>query len=150
MSDLIPAPVTGEAIDLLAPDDELAALYDRIQDLERECKAVRERIGEELVARMDMAARWTLHAGGFTVTAPSPAPRREYDIDLLEAALARLSEAGEIAGTAAERCFRHETKVSVDLRGVNALLKLGGRVREEIDLCARETVPRRRVKVARS
>src|SRR3954469_1475188 len=93
MSDLLPAvahPVTGEVLALDAPTADLARALDELKELTSRIREVRERIDEELLRRMDSKARWTAHEGGFKITAPSPAPKAEWDGAELSVVLAEL------------------------------------------------------------
>src|SRR6187431_186869 len=84
-------PVTGQELDLTQPNETLALLFDQIRDLEQQAKVCRDAISEELIRRMDRNASWTVRGGGFKVSAPSPAPKVEYDVETLNRAFAILA-----------------------------------------------------------
>jgi hypothetical protein len=147
VTELIPLPLTGEALDLNAPTGELAQAFDRIRDLERELKETRDQISRELIGRMDKRASWTLREDGFKVSAPSPAPKTEYDGYELHQVVQSLVAEGLIDGEAAEEAVEIRVEYRPRVRGVNALRKLGSDVADRVDLCAREVEPVRRVRV---
>jgi hypothetical protein len=138
---------TGEAVDLSGPDDELARAFDDLRQLEAKAKEVRALIADELRRRMDRRACWTTHTPGFKVTAPSPAPKTEYDADALGGALVVLMKEGLIDAEAAAEAIKREVTYKPVVRQLNQLRKLGGRVQEVIDACAREVEPTRNVSV---
>ena len=143
---LIPHPLTGEAIELTADTDMLAHWVDQLRELERQAKEARDLIGLELLRRMDAKASWTLRAGDFKITAPSPAPKVEWDVDQLRATLADLRDQGldeDAIDAALEVVVTYKPRAS----GLNALKKLGGEVAERIAACGTEVEPQRRVSV---
>jgi hypothetical protein len=152
MSDLVPAvphPVTGEVLQLDAPTADLAQALDELKELTSRIREVRERIDEELLRRMDAKARWTVREGGFKVTAPSPAPRAEWDGAELSVVLAELRGLDLIDYDAAQAALETEVTYKPKARGLNALLKLGGEVAERVGACRSEVEPTRRVTVKR-
>lgn len=143
---LIPHPLTGEALDLTADTEDLAYWCDQIRELERQAKEAREILGLELMRRMDSKASWTLRAGGFKITAPSPAPKREWNVDALRSTLADLRDQGldeDAIDAALEVVVTYKPRTV----GLNALRKLGGEVAERIDACGEDVEPTRRVTV---
>jgi hypothetical protein len=91
MTDLLPMPFTGEALSLDAPTADLARALDELKELTSRIREVRERIDEELLRRMDPRFM-DRHEGGFKVTAPSPAPKAEWDGAELALALVELGD----------------------------------------------------------
>ena len=133
-TDLICLP-TGEVIDLTAGDDVLAEAVDALREHERQAREIRDAIADELRRRMDRKVSWTVHAGRFTISAPSSEPVTEYDADALDAALGVFVAAGVIdqsaKDAAVERVVTRKTKVA----GVKKLKKLGGDVLAAIEAC---------------
>lgn len=145
-TEVIPHPLTGEAIELAAETDTLAQWVDQLRELERQAKEARDMIGLELLRRMDAKASWTLRAGDFKITAPSPAPKTEWDVDQLRATLADLRDQGldeDAIDAALEVVVTYKPRTA----GLNALRKLGGEVAERIAACGTEVEPARRVSV---
>jgi hypothetical protein len=141
VGDLLPAvahPVTGEVLPLDAPTVDLARALDELKELESRLKEVRDRIGEEVLQRMDAKALWTLRTeDGFKLSAPSPAPKAEWDGPALALALVELRGLDLID---------YEAAVAA---GLNRLLKLGGEVAERVGACRVMVEPVRRVTVKR-
>lgn len=146
-TDLVPIPLTGEALDLNGPDGDLAAAFDQVRDLERQLAEARRVIGDELIRRMDRAASWTLRVGDFKVSAPSPEPKIEFDVESLRAVLADLVAEGVISSEAAAGALRPEVTYKPSVRGINAVRKLGLEVAARLDGCAVEKPKDRRVRV---
>lgn len=138
-TDMIPLP-TGEAIDLTGPDYDLVRAFDELREYEAGVKTVRGVIGDELRRRMDLAATWTLRAGSFKATAPSPEPRTEYDVDDLREGLALLVAEGLISRDAADAALSREVTYKPSVGGIRKLKKLGGRVRAVVEGCERQVV----------
>jgi hypothetical protein len=133
---LLPVPVTGEALDLAADDETLIEAVDRIRDLERQLKEARDIVAHELIVRMDSRAKWTITAGHWKATAPSPAPKVEWDTERLRETLAGLVIDGTIATEAAESALERVVTLKPRVAGINALRKLGGDIQERIDACS--------------
>jgi hypothetical protein len=140
---LIPAPghlldpQTGELIELAeAEDDRVAEILARLKDLEAQLKQASEEVKGEVIRRMDKAARWTLEAGEWRLKSSSPGVV-DYDQKLLKAELNGLVSKGVIDSTAVGRAFTTRMTESVSKSGVNALLKLGGEVKDAIERCQR-------------
>lgn len=146
-TDLIPHPRTGEALDLTADTETLAAWIDELREYESRSKEIRERIGAELVRRMDQSAKWTIHANGFKVTAPSPAPKVQWDAEALRPVLLELVFEGLISEEASDAALEVVLSYKAKPAGLNALLKLGGPVAERLSECRSEVEPVRRVSV---
>lgn len=146
-TDLIPVPVTGEAINLTAGTDDLAYWVDRLQDIERQAKEARSMVGEELLRRLDHDACWTARVEGFEITAPSPAPTVEYDVDKLRATLDELVDDGYIGQGAAQAAVKVETSYKPVVAKLNALKKVAPEVARRIEECGTEVEKRRYVRV---
>lgn len=145
--DLIVHPLTGEQIDLSASDDQLAEWIDQASELERLLRNVKTAIGDELIGRMDRQAHWTLRTGRFKVTAPSPKPKVDWDVDQLQATLADFRDQGVIDEDAIDRAMKVKVTRVPQQAGLNALMKLGTELEERIRACAAEVPAVRRVKV---
>jgi hypothetical protein len=135
-------PYTGETVDLASSPDKLAAVLYEIRNLESRLREAKGELTEELLGRMDANARWTERFGEYHVTGKSPEPTIEYDGERLFDALRTLHDQGLITYEAAEAAIK--TKHEAQRRGVNALLKLGGKVAEEVRACEKEPEPKRR------
>lgn len=142
-------PHTGEEVELAtATTDRLAALRCYILDLERDLLAQAKRdIDGELLARMDRAARWSVNANGYLVSAPSPAPSTEYDAEELRGRLDELVADGVLDLAAADAAVEVIISFKAKAAGIKALAKLGGPVAEAIDECSRSVDKVRRVSV---
>ena len=117
-----------------------------MRELERQAKEIRDTLGEELVRRMDAKAKWTLNLDGYKVSAPSPAPKVEWDVTALRSTLAALRDQG-IDEDALDAAMDVVVTYKPRTAGLNALKKLGGLVAEQIEACAVEVEPVRRVTV---
>jgi hypothetical protein len=141
-------PATGELVELDAPDERLAAAIDESDQLVLRLRLYRQRLGEELLRRMDRAACWTLRAGELTVAGESP-DRVDYDAGRLAAALGALTDEGAISAAAAGAALKRKTEPMPQKRGIYQLRKRGGRIRELIDGCQLPVLRPRRVTVSR-
>jgi hypothetical protein len=153
VGDLLPAvahPVTGEVLPLDAPTVDLARALDELKELESRLKEVRDRIGEEVLQRMDAKALWTLRTeDGFKLSAPSPAPKAEWDGPALALALVELRGLDLIDYEAAVAALETVVTYKPKAAGLNRLLKLGGEVAERVGACRVMVEPVRRVTVKR-
>lgn len=144
---LIPHPATGEALDLNASTGDLARWADNLRELERQAKEVRDAISEELLHRMDRAAKWTLREDGFEIKGASPAPTIEWDVDQLRGALRELLNDGLIDEDAHDAALQVVVQYKPRTAGLNALRKLGGDIAERIAACGTDVEKPRRVSV---
>jgi hypothetical protein len=154
MTDLVPTavphPVTGEVLALDAPTADLARALDELKELTSRIREVRERIDEELLRRMDHKASWTVRTGdGIKITAPSPAPKVEWDGPELSVVLAELRGLNLIDYEAIQAALEVVVTYKPKAAGLNALLKLGGEVERRLRACRSEVEPTRRVTVKR-
>lgn len=142
-SELVPAaeaavvanPMTGEALELSASEEDLAAAFDAAKEMESRLKEYRGQISSELLRRMDAEATWTLRAGSYKMEGESP-DRFDYDAEKLLPELTALVKAGKITpGAAHDALERPKAPLKAKKRGINALLKLGGEVKEAIERC---------------
>jgi hypothetical protein len=107
-------PTTGEIVDLrTAPTEELAAVDAGLQDTQVQIGEAKGAISDELVARLDRSAAWTLLVGDptgdrqFEIKAPSPAAGADvYAPDLLREALNELVDADTISEEAAAKALQ--------------------------------------------
>lgn len=147
-SRLLPVPVTGEALDLSAPDDELLRWIDRLAEIEAKVQAFRTTIvAAEVMHRMDRRASWTLRAGDYIATAPSPAPATEWDIPALRSALAELEADGVIDLDTALECIQREVTHKPRVGNINRVKKISPDVAAKIDACSVKVERNRRVTV---
>lgn len=141
---------TGETIALTeAPDDLLCEALAEIDDRRRELADARRLIGDEVIARMDRQASWTMTAGGRKITAPSSAPEVEWDAEMLHGVLNALVVDKVITMDAALRACEMRVEYRPLARGLAALEKIPTAA-ERIALC-RTSTPRasRSVRVGR-
>src|SRR5438477_2520225 len=94
-------PATAERIDLDAPSEDLASQLDEAHNLEAAFKFFKRKLQDELLARMDRAAAWSMKAGEYEISGRSPEPTVEYDGNALALLLARLVDDGEVSQEAA-------------------------------------------------
>ena len=147
-SDLIVNPVTGEAFALDAPTDTLAQYLVAMKEVRRRVREEETIVQGEILRRLDHDGCWTVHTPHGKVSAPSPAPVEEWDAGALHSALLELHDQGLLSIEAVNRAIEEEVTFKVRKAGVNALRKLGGRVRETVDAHARIAEPRRYVRVS--
>jgi hypothetical protein len=140
-------PKTGEQLTLDHPTEDLARYLDSVRSLEWELRTQKRLVTEELLARMDKSASWTMHLPGMKVTGQSPAPEESWNGAELREALLRLADEGVITAEAVDAAV--ETVVSYKPRkaGISALRKLGGPVAEVVDSLRRLDQRDRRVSV---
>jgi hypothetical protein len=142
---------TGELIPLTdAPDDALASLRDYLKDLRSRIAEANALLDSEVVRRMDQDRCWTIHAGGLTLTAPSPAPAFEWDAPGLYSDLEAMVADGELSERAFLAAVDEVVGYRVKAAGVNALLKGGGPVAEIVKAHRTEVEKPRRVSVKRA
>jgi len=132
---------TGQMLNVAEAEvDDLALYLDGVRELERQLGIAKRHVGEEVLRRMDQDGSWTLRAGPYKLQGRSPAPTVGYDAEALEKALRRLVRSKAISKDAAARALRVEKVIvrTVQKQGVNALLKLGGKVAEAVKACGTE------------
>jgi hypothetical protein len=101
MTEVIPHPGTGEALDVKRqPTDLLSHFHDMLAERERDLRTHRRAVDDELVERMDHEGVRTFHAEDFTIEVSKPT-EREWDIALLRETLDRLVRDGIISATKA-------------------------------------------------
>jgi hypothetical protein len=146
MTDVIPHPGTGEALDVKRqPTDLLSHFHDMLAERERDLRTHRRAVDDELVERMDHEGVRTFHGSDFTIEVSKPT-ERQWDIELLRETLDRLVRDGIISATKAQKCIRLEPKVAaMELRP----LESDPRTQRQIAACFHEMPARRNVKVKR-
>lgn len=153
MTDIVPGaqfahPLTGELLTLDSPTEDLASYMIDLRDFELTLREHKQMVNRELLSRMDRQARWTLPAGDYKLSAPSPEPSQEFDGAELYDVLCALVEEGEITMDAVNAAVEIQHTYKVRAAGVKALRKLDG-VREVIDRHATPVEKARYVKVSR-
>lgn len=131
---LLPNTFTGEAIDLDAPTEALAKDLLYLRELDTERKQLVRAVSDELLARMDKSAAWTLHFPGLDLTGDTP-KRREYKPERVLKVLEELVADGTIRKEAAQKAIERKVSYSVKKSGVNAIKKLGGDVAKKLAGC---------------
>lgn len=128
-TDLIPHPLTGEAIALKAASTaELAAWRVRSDDYRADLGTFDRALEGELLARMDKAATWTHRVGdpkadvNLELTAPSPtAGTTSYNPATLEQGLRTLVEADVLDPEALEEAVPRTVTITADGRDTRKL-----------------------------
>jgi hypothetical protein len=131
---LLPNTFTGEAIDLDGPTESLAKDLLYLRELDTERKSLVRAVSDELLARMDKDAKWTLHFPGLDLTGDTP-KRREYNSERVLKVLEELVTAGTINKEAAQKAIERKVSYTVKKSGVNAIKKLGGEVAKKLAGC---------------
>lgn len=143
-------PVTGEVLGLDRPNEDLVQLLADVREYEAMLREVKRIVQRELLVRLDRDGKWTLHLeNGLKVSAPSPEPTEEFDELALRAALLELADEGVLTVEAVDRAIEPVVTYKAHKNGLNALRKLGGRVKAVIDAHASEVVKDRRITVGR-
>lgn len=140
-------PATGELIDLDAATDTLAGHLDDIRDLEGALRGAKRELAQEILARMDTEATWTVEAGPYKLVGESP-NRVDYDPHELLTALRALPP-DAISPRALDAAVQRVEQLKVSKQGVNKLLKLGGPVADAVRGAERPVERERRVSVKR-
>lgn len=111
-------PVTGEVLDLDAPNETLVDALFRMRDLEQQLQAARRDVGLEITRRMDADNLRQVDVDGFRVTVS--APGEDWDLEALDEVLTALVDNGILTPAATQRLFR--VKRDVDKREMKKLL----------------------------
>jgi hypothetical protein len=128
-------PATGEVIQLAtAPDEVLAKVLDESKLLDGRMREFNRLVQDELLARMDAVAKWTIHGEGYTLAGSSPSTS-EYDVGRLRQTLDRLCAEGLLSKAAATAAIKTEVSYKAVASGCNALIKLGGEVERQVKAC---------------
>src|SRR3954454_15901157 len=98
---LVRNPFTGEVVDLLADTATLAQVLRDIKRLDEEKKDLVKAIQREVIGRMDLDAKWTMHFPGVDLVSQSPR-RLEYNGEALKKVLEELVAEGLISLDAAK------------------------------------------------
>jgi hypothetical protein len=126
-------PATGEIVALAdAPAEVLAEIVQLVRDREEQIRRGKRVVAQEVHRRMDAEAKWTINADGWKITGQAPGGV-DYDGEILHKALEVLVSEGEISREAADRACRPETTYKPMKSGINALVKLGGKVAETLE-----------------
>lgn len=123
-------PMTAEVLALRdASVDQLASTLGNVRELERNLKAVKRKLGDELHRRMDEQRHWTLEGQRWRVTSGSSEPVTAYNADQLEEVLrAWVREGGDrdtirMRHQAYVRAIETVVSKKVKVGGVKAILK---------------------------
>lgn len=142
-------PDTGELVPIDAPDEQLADVLDAIRQWESVARAAKALISAELHARMDTNACWTRRAGRYEIKGQSPGGV-EWDVDALSDALGNLVCDGLITAEASDAALERVVTLKPRARGLNALLKIDGQVRDAVEACRVEVHKDRRISLKRA
>lgn len=129
----IVSPSTGEVLAPDSPVEDLGRFLTDVRSHESEVREAKRTVTRWVVARMDSAASWSLHAPGFKLTAPSPKPTEQFDGPALREALLPLVDEGVLSVEAVDAAVEPVVTYEPRKRGINALRKLGGRVEEIVN-----------------
>jgi len=141
---------TGEVVALTdATAEHIAATRDRILDLESQLREAKTMMDREVLARMDAEHVWTVHAGPWKLSAPSPAPTDHYDAQAMRVDLVALVDDGVLSQAAADRAVAEIVDYRASAAGIKALVKGGGRPAEVVARHTSELERTRRVTVKR-
>lgn len=142
---------TGETIAIHdATLEQLAGCRDWIRDFEDTARAAKRLIDAEVIGRLDANARWTVEAGPYKLSAPSPAPETRVDAQELRGRLEELVADGVLSIAAVDAAVEVVTEFKAKAAGVKALVKLGGLVAEVVGECSSEVPRDRRVSIRRA
>ena len=143
-------PITGEVLTLASPNADLGRYLADLREFEGRVREYKRAVTDELLARMDRSASWTVHAEGVKLSGASPQPSEEWDGPALREALLDLVDEGVLSIEAVDAAV--ETVVSYKPRkaGINALRKLGGRAAELVAEHRREVEKQRYITVSRA
>lgn len=140
--------LSGEIIALDAGTDALAGLLDDYRNLDGLVREAKKIVVRELLSRMDKSAKWTMREGQYEIKGDSPGEKHEWNGQALHAALTELVDQGTIDLEAAESALEVKTVYKPKVRGINALMKLGGLVEQALLACRYKLEdPERRVSV---
>jgi hypothetical protein len=131
---------TGELVDIrTAPTERLAGIVVSLQDQRVELAEVEGFISDELVARLDREAQWTLRVGDptgdrqFEIKAPSPTAGTEsYRPDVLEEVLQTLIMAGTVSENAASGACRRQLTLCLEVPWAADPAELADQVQQAI------------------
>ena len=128
---------TGEVVALTdATAEHIAATRDRILDLESQLREAKTVMDREVISRMDADRLWTIEAGPWKLSAPSPAPQAHYDAQAMRTDLMVLVDDGVLSQAAADRAVAEIVDWKASAAGIKALVKGGG---QPADVVARHT-----------
>lgn len=131
-------PVTGEVTDLNGPTEALAHWLSEARELDRLMRIEKQRITDELLARMDREASYTLRVGDLEIKGDGPKPPVEYEAEALRDALQEYVDAEVITAEALERAVERQPIIyKPRAQGLQALERLGGGVAQVIQRHAR-------------
>lgn len=141
------SPTTGEVLSPDSPTEDLGAVLADLRELEGRLREGKDAVQSELLARFDRAASWTHRVPGYKLTAPSPAPKEEFDALPLRSELLALVDAGVLSIEAVDAAIETTVTYKARARGISALRKLGGQVESTIDAHTSVVEKRRYVSV---
>lgn len=149
-------PQSGELLTLDSPTDDLGRYLAAAREHKACVQEAINAVSREILRRQDQAAAagesspWTTRiGGGLKLVGSSPAAIEEWDGADLKAQLLTLVDEGLLSPAAVDAAVETIVTFKVKKTGVNALRKLGGRVKELIDQLATEREPDRRITVSR-
>lgn len=117
-TDLVPHPLTGEALELAnATDEQLIDFVEACEDAANFAKELKSRASTEFVERLDRSGEWTRRVkignDTYEIKAPSPTAGTEsFDDEAVIAAVHQLVEQNVIDESAAGKTVRHAVTVT--------------------------------------
>ncbi len=147
---LIVDPRTGEAFPLQhATTETIARWLTEVRETEQALRDAKRIVTDEVTARMDTAASWTLPAGPYKLKSQSPTPEVQYDAQALRNDLEELAAQGVITQDAVDAAVQIVVTFNPRAAGINALRKLPA-VAQVIDRHCSPVERVRRVSVSRA
>lgn len=138
---------TGEMVPINADIDELADVIDGLKELEAAVKVAKRAANKGILARFDKRGKWSGVYRGLKVSAPSPEPKYEWNVDALRGTLLDLLDQELIDDEAFDAALDQVVVWKAKTNGLKALMKLGGEITERIESCRIVTEPERYVSV---
>lgn len=102
-------PATGEALELAAPAHELARAWSDLEELDRDLKAAKREIADEVIRRLDHEGRRSMTIDGVKLEASAPT-EKVWNLPELQGTLDELVNEGTISDEKAGRCIKWEPK----------------------------------------
>jgi hypothetical protein len=134
---------TGQVVSLDLPSDDLAQFLWDVRGFEQELRTAKRQVGDELLRRQDADASWTTYTNSFEISGSSPAPKVEWDGEMLNRILGELLKEKLISADAVLAAIERVITYKPKPKGLNALMKLGEGIKERL-LAARSEVEKTR------
>lgn len=126
-------PATGEILELDASTEMLARWLTEARELDERMREEKRRVVQELLARMDRDAQYTVRAGDMEIKGDGPAPPTEYDAEPLRRELEEFVDAEVISQDALDRAVEIVHVYKPRANGLKALVRQGGQLAEIVE-----------------